>query len=274
MSELSTRTWTAAVGAPLLLVLFWTGGWGLTLLLALLAGLAFRELRGLYGEKGLSPSTQYVWPYALLLPLGAGLWRGDFLVLFGALTFVWIPVLLLRELFSPRREVLASLGAAFLCGLLGALPFAALRALHRLAAETDPRAAGSLLVLLLAATWATDTCAYFGGRFFGRRKLFERVSPKKTVEGFAAGLAGALLVGWAGGAWLPGSGPRAGLAVGAVLGLFGPLGDLLESRLKRDAGVKDSARLLPGHGGVLDRFDSWIFAAPVLYLLARAGWLP
>jgi phosphatidate cytidylyltransferase len=271
MSDLRARTLTAAIGAPILLAVCWIGGPLLTLLLALLSGLAFLELQRLFEQKGVSSSTQYVWPFVLLLPLGAGFWPGDFLTWFGALTLAWIPVLLLRELFSPRPEVLAAIGASFLAGLLGALPFASLRALHA-QVESAGGEAGRLLVLVLFATWAADTCAYFGGRWLGRHKLFERVSPRKTVEGFAAGLLGALLIG-AAVAQLLGLALRDGLLAGAVLGLIGPLGDLLESRLKRDAGVKDSARLLPGHGGVLDRFDAWILALPLLYLLARAGWL-
>lgn len=272
MSDLRDRTLTAAVGVPLLLAVFWLGGWALTVFLSLLAGLAFRELQGFHQEKGVRASVQYVWPFVLLLPIGAGACPEDFLAQFGLLTLLWFVALLLRELFSSRTEVLVSLGAAFLEGLLSALPFATLRALHGLM-ETHDGAGGRLLVLVLVATWAVDTFAYFGGRWLGRHKLFERVSPKKTVEGFLVGLAGAVGVGWAGGVLLAGIEARTGLLVGLAMGLLGPLGDLLESRLKRDAGLKDSARLLPGHGGVLDRFDSWIFAVPALYLLARAGWL-
>lgn len=272
MSDLRQRMLTAAVGVPLLLAVCWAGGWVLTIFLALLAGLAFRELQRFHLEKGVNASTQYVWPFVLLLPFGAGVCPNDFLAQFGLLTLLWFVALLLRELFSSRGEVLASLGAAFLTGLLSALPFAALRALHLLA-ETANGAGGRLLVLLMVATWATDTFAYFGGRWLGKRKLFERVSPKKTVEGFLAGLFGALLIGLSAGVLVPGIALRTALLVGLAMGLLGPLGDLLESRLKRDAGLKDSARLLPGHGGVLDRFDSWIFAVPALYLLARFGWL-
>jgi phosphatidate cytidylyltransferase len=176
----------------------------------------------------------------------------------------------MREMFSRREEVMASIGASVLIGVLSTLPFVPLVALDRhLAPEVRPL----VMVTLLVCTWSTDTFAYFGGRMFGRHKLFERASPKKTVEGFLCGLAGALAMGALVAAlWQP-TRINVGLFIGLLVGLLGPAGDLLESRLKRDAGVKDSARMLPGHGGVLDRFDTWIFAAPALYLVAWLGWL-
>jgi phosphatidate cytidylyltransferase len=117
-----------------------------------------------------------------------------------------------------------------------------------------------------AATWCNDTFAYLFGRAFGRHKMLPSVSPKKSWEGAAAGLVGSVgglaLADWALGGSMPASGLVAlGLAAGAV----GQVGDFVESKMKRTAGVKDSSRLIPGHGGVLDRFDGFLFAAPVIY---------
>ena len=126
--------------------------------------------------------------------------------------------------------------------------------------------------LALTTAWACDTAAYLVGRSFGRRPLYPLVSPRKTVEGTAAGLAGATLVGLV---WAPAAGvsPLAGLALGLAIGLAGVVGDLSESLLKRAGGVKDSGTLFPGHGGLLDRLDSLLFVAVVVYyaqaLLAR-----
>jgi phosphatidate cytidylyltransferase len=124
------------------------------------------------------------------------------------------------------------------------------------------------IFLLLAASWLGDTGAYFAGRAFGRHKLAPVLSPKKTWEGAIGGLltsmAGAVLFGWLFGldlSWW-------GIALlGGLLDVFGVLGDLAESMLKRAFGVKDSGSILPGHGGILDRVDSVLFAGPVLYLV-------
>ncbi len=127
---------------------------------------------------------------------------------------------------------------------------------------------------LACTTWAADTAAYYVGSRFGRRPLAPAVSPRKSVEG-AVGALGAILIVAVGGApWVwPRLGWAAAAAVGLLLGVVGIVGDLCESALKRAAGVKDSGGIIPGHGGVLDRLDSLMFACPVFYLLVWAGWL-
>jgi phosphatidate cytidylyltransferase len=140
--------------------------------------------------------------------------------------------------------------------------------------------------MAFVVAWANDTAAYFTGHSLGRHPLFERISPKKTWEGFAGGIGGsvvgALLVRWL---FLPdvvrslslperlaweGGGLGVGTAVVVGLGaaVLGPLGDLAESMVKRAAGVKDSGRTIPGHGGLLDRIDALLFIAPWIYVCA------
>jgi phosphatidate cytidylyltransferase len=120
-----------------------------------------------------------------------------------------------------------------------------------------------------------DTAAYFGGKLFGKHKLAPVVSPGKTVEGGVAGLATAVLLGAVLGWLLLGIHPNTGVAllVGALMGLLMSvtvqMGDLVESLFKREAGVKDSGNLLPGHGGILDRLDALIFTIPLTYGLIR-----
>jgi phosphatidate cytidylyltransferase len=119
------------------------------------------------------------------------------------------------------------------------------------------------LLLTILPTWANDVAAYAVGAAFGRRKLLPRVSPGKTVEGTIGGLVASVLVGYAlvtlldFPSWV-------GVGVGLIVGVVGPLGDLVESAIKRAAAVKDSGGLLPGHGGMLDRLDSLIFIAPAV----------
>jgi len=143
--------------------------------------------------------------------------------------------------------------------LLLALPLSFVVRIHALQPQ-GPR----VLLFLLVLLWVGDTLAYFTGRAVGRHKLAPEVSPGKTWEGAAANLAGSVLVGLVAARWI--AVPRLHLLVLAVLAnLAGQLGDLTESAYKRSAGAKDSGTLLPGHGGMLDRLDSLIFAAPVVW---------
>lgn len=126
-----------------------------------------------------------------------------------------------------------------------------------------------LLGLPLLLTWLNDTVAYFAGRRWGRRRLLARVSPAKSVEGaVGAGLAtlvAALVVVPAADRLVPVFDSADGVVIGVLIGLTAPCGDLIESAFKRDAGVKDSSQVVPGHGGVLDRFDSLLVTIPIFY---------
>lgn len=126
---------------------------------------------------------------------------------------------------------------------------------------------GEWMVIFVAlVTWAGDTGAYYAGSLWGRRLLAPRISPKKTVEGLAGGLALAVAVALLSRAWfLSEFSALDAVVLGALLSVAGLLGDLCESAMKRSAGVKDSGGILPGHGGMLDRLDSLLFAAPVFY---------
>ena len=123
----------------------------------------------------------------------------------------------------------------------------------------------SLTVTLFAGVWMCDSAAYFTGLAIGKHKLFPRVSPKKTWEGAIGGGIAAVLIVIGLFAWLMPSVPMVhGVAIGTIIAVFGPIGDLAESWLKRDAVVKDSSHIIPGHGGILDRFDSMLFVAPLV----------
>lgn len=129
------------------------------------------------------------------------------------------------------------------------------------------------IFLTLVVIMGCDSFAYFIGRQFGRRKLYEAVSPNKSIEGALGGLAGSVLaVLIAKYSFLPFLGFIDGLMIGLLLGTAGQLGDLFESLLKRACGVKDSGNIIPGHGGMLDRLDSLLFAFPLVFYIARYGY--
>jgi phosphatidate cytidylyltransferase len=175
--------------------------------------------------------------------------------------------IVLGALSLPRwaggRDALALAAASMLPLFYIGLPIGAMIAIR----ETHGREALALLMLTVVVS---DTAQYYSGRTMGRRLLAPVISPKKTVEGALGGFAGGALVLAAAGAWWLPSIPVALRALlGATIVALGIAGDLFESMLKRSAGVKDSSTLIPGHGGVLDRIDALLFAAPLYYIVLK-----
>ena len=273
--NLLARILSALVLLPLVLWLAWDGGLPFTLLIAAACGAASFEVNGLPWApraqgaapapgRPLSLSLIASVAVAALIPLVAGATH-PFLTpawLIAALVIISLTDALFFELDaanSPTRVGLAVLGAAWPGLLLSAL--VPLRALAN---------GGGWILLALTVTWMNDTAGYFAGRALGRHQLFARVSPKKTWEGFFGGMAGsiasAIVVKLL---FIPALPSWGAAAVGAGAGVLGPLGDLSESMLKRAFGAKDSGRLLPGHGGMLDRIDALFFNAPYVLLCSQ-----
>lgn len=123
-----------------------------------------------------------------------------------------------------------------------------------------------IIIGMFVLIWANDTFAYIVGKAIGKNKLFERISPKKTVEGFVGGALFTVASAYVLGLYYTFITPGQWMAIAAILSIFGTLGDLVESKFKRTAGVKDSGNIMPGHGGILDRLDSVLFAIPFLFL--------
>jgi phosphatidate cytidylyltransferase len=160
-------------------------------------------------------------------------------------------------------DALASMAVALFPALYLGLPLGAMLAIHQ-------RLGAPGLFLLMLTIIASDTAQYYTGRAFGRRPLAATISPKKTIEGALGGVViGTAVLAGAGAWWLTGPvavGLPARAALGAIVVAAGIAGDLFESMLKRSAGVKDSSSLIPGHGGILDRIDALLFAAPVYFI--------
>jgi phosphatidate cytidylyltransferase len=275
---LRTRVLTALVGIPLALTVVFAPGGGLTAFaLSLLALLGALEYRRAYLQVDWIPQPR---PNLVLLLAGASLpllfWRFPQASLAGVL----LPALALAALYELARVWRgrrSSLAANLGYGVFGTLYIGWLFSFGvLLRADYTPALLwgwqverGALWVLwLLAMLWLGDSGAYFVGRAIGRRKLAPTLSPAKTVEGSVANLALCVLVGWQGGAAL---GLPLGWAIagGLGVGVLGQLGDLFESALKRAVGVKDFGGVLPGHGGVLDRFDSFLFSAPWVWWVTQ-----
>ncbi len=161
------------------------------------------------------------------------------------------------------RDAIAQISSALLPVLYFGLPIGAMIAIREMWG-------GGSLFLLMLTVFSSDTAQYYSGRRFGRRPLAPAISPKKTVEGAVGGfLVGGLVMAIAGSWWLPTAPWPLRLLLGMTIVALGISGDLFESMLKRSAGVKDSSHLIPGHGGVLDRIDALLFAAPVYYVVLK-----
>jgi phosphatidate cytidylyltransferase len=277
-ASLPLRIASAVVLLPLFYLAARTGGlaWlGFTLLVV---GLALGEFYQMMEAKGLAPHWKSGTFSVLLLPVGAYIrlqtghtaeWNQ------GGLLTVLIAAVLLAELRRGAGKQAVLNIAATLLGVVYIGWFGThieiLRELPR--AWHLPYALGASFALLpFFLAWICDTAAYGVGLAFGRTKLMPDVSPGKSVEGAVAGLLAAIGAAFLARAWFaPYLTLVDALILGTLVGVLGQLGDLVESLLKRDVEMKDTSRLIPGHGGVLDRFDSVLFAAPVVayYLLFR-----
>ena len=259
--NLIVRVVSALVLLPLVLWLVWKG----QLWSAGLMGFAAAVCAGEYYLivfKRLSPAHlggmlgAGLWPlYPALFPgmfASWALWTGAVVFFFG-----WIYHLLRGPVASaPERAAHLWTGMAY--GAFGMTALAAVR--------LEPHGL-SWVTSALIITWANDTCAYFAGRFLGRRKLYAEVSPNKTWEGFFGGMLGSIAGMFIGRAFFfPNFAVVDCLLLGLGGGLLGPLGDLCESMLKRAYQVKDSGKIIPGHGGLLDRVDALLFNAPLVFL--------
>jgi len=179
-----------------------------------------------------------------------------------ALTLIPIAAI---TLFKYTRELYFENGKLIFTVIYLALPFGFALGLPKFS-TLDPDKPFTLEVFMLfVLIWSSDTFAYLTGKFFGKHKMAPKVSPKKTWEGFAGGVILTLILGFFVEKYFP---ELRGnwMIVGLLISIFAPLGDLVESQLKRSFAVKDSGNIIPGHGGILDRLDSFIICAPVIYL--------
>jgi len=288
--RLGIRLLVAFLGGPVLLGIIWWGGIAYALFVTVMVILGLWEYLRLLERGGLTPRPIPSFLAALALLAACAHHVGFFGqspawetlgLQFFTIVFIMVLVLQTVEVLQPSRTAWMNLSAHVL-GILWIAGFGASFILVRSADfasfNLSVDAAYRLTMSLYVSVWSCDTAAYFMGKRFGKKKILPLVSPKKTVAGTVSGLIGALLMMFLLGisGFLPGEvfSTVHLLILGLIVGLAGQMGDFAESRLKRDFDVKDTSALLPGHGGVLDRFDSLLFVMPLTYLYLMLAVLP
>lgn len=272
MKNFCVRTLSGAVLAAVVLGAVAWNQWSYGALLALLLVGGMLEFYALVEAQGIRPQ-RFIGVFAglLLLALNFAFVSDDIHILgsareafgFGlALLLLLLPTMIVCELYRALERPTANIGTTLLGVVYVALPLSLMCYIPILGSETWNPAPMLFYIFII---WANDVFAYLVGMSIGRHRLFERLSPKKSWEGFFGGLAGAVAMGAVAAAVLDGRYVAwCGLAL--VAAATGVLGDLAESMFKRAAGVKDSGGLIPGHGGVLDRFDALLLSAPFVFV--------
>lgn len=265
MNELLTRTISGIIFATVVVASVSLSPWSCALLLLLVVGIGTFEMCRLHGML----DVKYL-VLSELLSMGAYV-----LAALAALRYLPMRWLVLEMLFFVLPFLIALFSTKYdhktlFSSFYASLAFLSLPTslmLFLYSSDLFGQMAGAHLILLVfGLLWVNDIFAYLTGRLIGKHKLFERISPGKTIEGSLGGLV-FTVIGMAVfchySSWLPVS---AAVGMAAIAVVFGTLGDLSESMLKRQAGVKDSGRLIPGHGGILDRFDSVLFSVPFIFV--------
>jgi phosphatidate cytidylyltransferase len=289
---LLVRILSSIVGIPLLIALVFTPGnpafpaWPFTVAVGICASVGAWEYFRAVRMRGFRPTEGLAFVAIVLLQFAAwNVSRGQLVQFLPALLALLVIATLIHQVLRRDPEPLANIGVTFLGvvyvgwlmsylvflrSLPGTIQLSVFGApipqeLNLLGIPLSLIERGAWFVLyVFAVTWMTDTGAYFIGMRFGKNKLAPRLSPKKTVEGAIGGVLAAMLMSALFGTWI-GIPWYHSVLLGPLLGVLGEIGDLCESAIKRDLGLKDFGAVLPGHGGILDRFDSILFTAPVAY---------
>lgn len=268
MSNTVTRVLAALVLGPFVLAGIYLGGWFLLILTLLISTVAVWEFFMMSKVKEVSPNFLAGFLFSILFPVS--FYADAIPVSPAGLLVLSVFLVSMAELFRNKPNPVLNIGFTVFASAYIGIGTGSFIGIRNLIPGTGlDHALAWLLLAIVIAIWMCDSFAYFGGKTFGKTKLFPRVSPNKTwegaVSGFLASVATLLLMG----NFTPLQELQMGSAeliiLGIIPGFFGQLGDLIESLFKRDTGVKDSSLLIPGHGGMFDRFDSLILVAPLAF---------
>jgi len=252
MSNTLIRILMSVAAIPLILYASYIGGYPFFAFCLVVQTLGLYELIKMFGNKEISPSLYFSLFVSAVLFVSFIFFKEYFYV---TLFTVLLSVVIVESLRKGRNKLINA-GLVFFGLVYITFPFA-------LFYELDKNYVYVYLLFLLI--WANDSFAFFGGKYFGKHK-FSRISPNKTVEGLVTGFVFTIITSVVFHFIVSDITVTDSLVVGVIVGIFGPAGDLFESYLKRYTNVKDSSNIIPGHGGLLDRFDSLIVCVPIVYI--------
>lgn len=258
-----TRAITGFFFIAILIGAILLGAYSFVAFFTLLGGWCLFEFYGMVRNEQLKPKVAVGLALYLVLAAGLSLYYLGII----PLRYVWLflpfsALIFIVSLFQEVDKPFDQIAYTYLGIIYAAVPFIFFLGLGFIKGEYNLYIPLGFLILL----WTNDTGAYLAGRSFGKRKLFERISPNKTWEGFVGGVVLAFFVALNLERYFGSLMKWEWVTMALIIGLFGTLGDLVESMLKRSLGVKDSGNILPGHGGLLDRFDGLLIAAPLVFV--------
>ena len=263
LSNNATRVLVAICAIPVVIGASYFGGIYFLLFTLIISTFAFYEFSIFVKNKGANVNLWFGILSIVLLLIN----QFRFFISFLSIILLIVFVLSFIELFRNKDSAIINLGATLLGIFYIGLFAVALLGIREFYKDDLYNRGGYIIIAVLATIWICDSAAYYGGSALGKHKLFKRVSPQKSWEGAILGFIFALttmvlakiiilnFLSW-----------NTVIALGFIVGIFGQIGDLIESLIKRDAGVKDSSSIIPGHGGIFDRFDSLLYTAPLIFL--------
>lgn len=269
---LLTRTWAGALFATLILGSVFWHPYALALLLLLLTALGLNEFYGLFKKSNILKQSKAGFSLGIVSYLLISAWTFSLISAYSLLLLLPLSlVLFVIELYQKNENPFTEIAIQLLGVFYVAIPFSLYHLVHQYPISKPESFEPWLLAGVFILIWSNDTFAYLFGITFGKHRLFERISPKKSWEGTIGGAVSTLGIAWFLGSYLPVLSVQNWILLAGVIIPSAIFGDLVESMLKRSLNIKDSGNIMPGHGGILDRFDAANFALPFivffLYLL-------